>query len=241
MFPGTSTLNQIERCLQVTGRPTDAELDAISPHAKATLVGVPVSKPTSLKELYPEADPDALDLVRSSPATCIDGWLAGSLRAHLESWPRLMLAAVARAFFALSDGQDAHVLAREAVLGRRADQAPLRGQVPRSGERAHPLGGHPDPDRRQRQVLDRGVSRQAVRRRSGAPARGARRATTEGAGTEGGGEDALVIEGGGEGGRGGGRSSRGREGSADPGPGTGTGTSGGGGEEEEEVMESTIG
>lgn len=63
MFPGTSTLNQIERCLEVTGRPSAADLAAIGPSAAATVDSIPVARPKPLTELYPQASPEALDLI----------------------------------------------------------------------------------------------------------------------------------------------------------------------------------
>jgi len=65
MFPGTSTLNQVERCLEVTGRPSPEDLAAIgSDHAAATLESIPVTKQKLLKDLYPQASEDALDMMR---------------------------------------------------------------------------------------------------------------------------------------------------------------------------------
>jgi len=72
MFPGTSTLNQVERCLEVTGRPSSSDLAAIgSPHAAATLESIPPGKSKQLKELYPQASDDALDLMKVGQAQTI--------------------------------------------------------------------------------------------------------------------------------------------------------------------------
>jgi len=67
MFPGTSTLNQVERCLEVTGRPSTDDLAAIgSPHAATTLKSIPPGKSRLLKELYPQASDDALGLMKDT-------------------------------------------------------------------------------------------------------------------------------------------------------------------------------
>ena len=62
MFPGTSTLNQLERVMEVSGRPT-GDLAAISPHAETMIGNIPVAKQKPLKELYPQASKDAIDLM----------------------------------------------------------------------------------------------------------------------------------------------------------------------------------
>ena len=62
MFPGTSTLNQLERAMEVSGRPT-GDLAAISPHAETMIGNIPVAKQKPLKELYPQASKDAIDLM----------------------------------------------------------------------------------------------------------------------------------------------------------------------------------
>ena len=62
MFPGTSTLNQLERVMEISGRPT-GDLAAISPHAETMIGNIPVAKQKPLKELYPQASKDAIDLM----------------------------------------------------------------------------------------------------------------------------------------------------------------------------------
>jgi mitogen-activated protein kinase 15 len=65
MFPGTSTLNQLERVMEVSGRPT-GDLAAISPHAETMIGNIPVAKQKPLKELYPQASKDAIDLMEKT-------------------------------------------------------------------------------------------------------------------------------------------------------------------------------
>ena len=64
MFPGTSTLNQLERVMEISGRPSDEDKAAIqSPHAATMLDSIPAMKQKPLAELYPQASKDALDLM----------------------------------------------------------------------------------------------------------------------------------------------------------------------------------
>jgi len=65
MFPGTSTMNQLDRIIEVTGRPTAEDIEAIkSPFAATMLESLPPSQPKSLQEMYPHASEEALDLMR---------------------------------------------------------------------------------------------------------------------------------------------------------------------------------
>jgi mitogen-activated protein kinase 15 len=67
MFPGTSTLNQLERVMEVSGRPTEEDKAAIqSPHAATMLESIPAMKQKPLAELYPQASKDALDLMEKT-------------------------------------------------------------------------------------------------------------------------------------------------------------------------------
>jgi mitogen-activated protein kinase 15 len=67
MFPGTSTLNQLERVMEISGRPTEADKAAIqSPHAATMLDSIPAMKQKSLTELYPQASKDAIDLMEKT-------------------------------------------------------------------------------------------------------------------------------------------------------------------------------
>ena len=65
MFPGSSTMNQLDRILELTGQPTDADLDAIhSPFAMTMLDTLPPVVRRSFDTLYPTASPEALDLLQ---------------------------------------------------------------------------------------------------------------------------------------------------------------------------------
>eukprot|EP00742_Colponemidia_sp_Colp-10_P002204 GILJ01002356.1.p1 GENE.GILJ01002356.1~~GILJ01002356.1.p1 ORF type:complete len:371 (-),score=65.01 GILJ01002356.1:264-1340(-) len=65
IFPGTSTMNQLDRIMEVTGRPTPQDIEAIrSPFAATMLESLPPAKPKALAELFPSASSDALDLLR---------------------------------------------------------------------------------------------------------------------------------------------------------------------------------
>lgn len=66
VFPGTSTLNQLDRVMEVTGRPSQEDVDSInSPLAQTMLESLPPSKPKKLRDMFPTASDDALDLLKS--------------------------------------------------------------------------------------------------------------------------------------------------------------------------------
>jgi len=65
IFPGTSTMNQLDRVMEVTGRPTPEDVEAIkSPFAATMLESLPVSRPKPLNEMFPSASTEAHDLLR---------------------------------------------------------------------------------------------------------------------------------------------------------------------------------
>merc|ERR1712010_360664 len=65
LFPGSSTMNQLERIIEITGRPSAADIDAIkSPFAATMLESIPPTGTKPLHELFPHASPEALDLLR---------------------------------------------------------------------------------------------------------------------------------------------------------------------------------
>lgn len=64
LFPGTSTTNQIERVLVVTGRPSKEDLDSIqSPYAETLLSSIPPTNQETLVELFSNCPPLAIDLM----------------------------------------------------------------------------------------------------------------------------------------------------------------------------------
>jgi len=65
MFPGTSTMNQLDRIIEISGRPSSDDIEAIkSPFAATMLESLPQSQPKSLHEMFPQASPEALDILR---------------------------------------------------------------------------------------------------------------------------------------------------------------------------------
>lgn len=65
VFPGTSTMNQIERILELTGLPAKADVDAMaSPYAATMLQSLAVVSTKSIQEFFPNASPDAIDLMK---------------------------------------------------------------------------------------------------------------------------------------------------------------------------------
>lgn len=66
VFPGTSTLNQLDRVMEVTGRPSQEDVDSInSPLAQTMLESLPPTKPRKLRDMFPTASDDALDLLKN--------------------------------------------------------------------------------------------------------------------------------------------------------------------------------
>lgn len=64
IFPGTSTMNQLDRIIEVTGRPSQEDIHAIqSPFAATMLESLPVDNPRTFQHMFPNASPEATDLV----------------------------------------------------------------------------------------------------------------------------------------------------------------------------------
>jgi len=64
MFPGTSTLSQINKVLEVTGKPSKEDIHSIQSELAPTMLEtIVVSKVKNLKNLYPKATPVELDLL----------------------------------------------------------------------------------------------------------------------------------------------------------------------------------
>jgi mitogen-activated protein kinase 15 len=65
IFPGTSTMNQLDRILEVTGHPSQDDVDAIeSPFAATMLESLPKTRAKSFRDLFPHASAEAEDLLR---------------------------------------------------------------------------------------------------------------------------------------------------------------------------------
>lgn len=65
LFPGTSTMNQLDRILEITGRPSAEDIEAInSPFAATMLDSIQNSQPKNLKDVFPKASDEAIDLLR---------------------------------------------------------------------------------------------------------------------------------------------------------------------------------
>merc|ERR1719171_3325453 len=58
-------MNQLDRIMEVTGRPSPEDVEAIrSPFAATMLESLPMSRPRPLSEMFPSASVEALDLIR---------------------------------------------------------------------------------------------------------------------------------------------------------------------------------
>lgn len=65
-FPGTSTLNQLDRVMELIGRPSADDIEAVDcPLAMTMLESLPPTKPKKLRDVFPTASDDALDLLRN--------------------------------------------------------------------------------------------------------------------------------------------------------------------------------
>jgi len=65
IFQGTSTLNQIEKVLELIGRPKPEDIEAIdSPHAATILSSINVAKKKSFQSFFANASENALDFLR---------------------------------------------------------------------------------------------------------------------------------------------------------------------------------
>ncbi|KAI7839890.1 hypothetical protein COHA_006370 [Chlorella ohadii] len=65
IFPGTSTMNQLDRILEVTGRPSPQDIDSIqSPFAATMLESMRAPATPRLEATFPSASPEALDLLQ---------------------------------------------------------------------------------------------------------------------------------------------------------------------------------
>lgn len=64
-FPGTSTMNQLDRILEVTGRPSPQDIESIQSPFAATMLESMRAPPTPrLEATFPSASPQALDLLQ---------------------------------------------------------------------------------------------------------------------------------------------------------------------------------
>ena len=65
IFPGTSTMNQLERIIAVIGKPTPQDIASVnSQYAETMLESLTRVVPKSYQELCPKASPEAIDLMR---------------------------------------------------------------------------------------------------------------------------------------------------------------------------------
>lgn len=64
IFPGTSTMNQLDRILEITGRPSREDIEAIqSPFAATMLESMRAPDTPRVGAMFPSASPEALDLL----------------------------------------------------------------------------------------------------------------------------------------------------------------------------------
>ena len=64
LFPGKSTLDQFGRLLEVTGYPSPGDIESMkSVHAATMLENLPQIKLKSLRDIFPTASDEALDLM----------------------------------------------------------------------------------------------------------------------------------------------------------------------------------
>lgn len=64
MFPGESTMNQLEKILEVSGKPSKEDMKAIKSRFTAEMIdSIQIKRPITLQQMYPSASPEALDLL----------------------------------------------------------------------------------------------------------------------------------------------------------------------------------
>ena len=64
IFPGSSTMNQLDRILEVTGRPSAEDIQSIeSPFAATMVASMKAPETPRLEAKFPSASPEALDLL----------------------------------------------------------------------------------------------------------------------------------------------------------------------------------
>lgn len=65
IFPGTSTLNQIEKILELLGRPTKDDIESIeSTLAENIITNISITKKKGFESFFPNCNPDTLDLLK---------------------------------------------------------------------------------------------------------------------------------------------------------------------------------
>ena len=66
VFPGTSTMNQIERIIEVINVPSKSDVDAVaSSYASTMLESLPQMNFKLIGDVFPQASSEAIDLIRS--------------------------------------------------------------------------------------------------------------------------------------------------------------------------------
>lgn len=64
LFPGRTTMHQIELILQVSGRPSASDVESLNtPYAATMLEAIPPTRPRSLPEALPNCSAEAVDMV----------------------------------------------------------------------------------------------------------------------------------------------------------------------------------
>lgn len=65
VFPGNSTMNQLERVLEVTGKPNAEDTASVKSSFAASMIdSIPPLRHKSMQDTFPGASADALDLIR---------------------------------------------------------------------------------------------------------------------------------------------------------------------------------
>ena len=66
IFPGTNTMNQVERIIEVINMPSKTDIESIaSPYSATMLESLPTLNYKMLSEVFPTATSEAIDLIRS--------------------------------------------------------------------------------------------------------------------------------------------------------------------------------
>jgi mitogen-activated protein kinase 15 len=66
IFPGTSTLNQVERIIELTGKPTGEDVASIKSSLASTMLeSLPSTRQKSFHATFPGANENAIDLLKN--------------------------------------------------------------------------------------------------------------------------------------------------------------------------------
>jgi serine/threonine protein kinase len=169
LFPGKSTLHQIETIMEFTGRPDAEDIESVkSPFTVKMLENIPsIPHPRPLEDRFPDAAPEALDLMRKLLHFNPNKRLSVEVRQATFSIMNVNQTVVTGNRFFLQCittrirfkllgfeclTSFTRILALEYSVHSASVEAPVRGSVPQPRRRARLPQDHQNQSRRQCQV-----------------------------------------------------------------------------------------